>query len=427
MKKSISALLIFCLFAVGGCALHKSGSGSFDALSATYTGDARILAERTAEELSRRHAPAHTSLALDRAPGVFGDVLEQKLRADGFALASSGVGGVGGLGVSYKLDVLEAEGAPMLGYAQVACSDGQLFSFTRELFKGTEPPFSSPAQEDHPLESRPLPERAPIHAEAQAAAAQALPVNPEPVPGVKVYPVRRTATAASVARRNSVLIKDFCRWNQVGPNATLPRGTPVYLSEPPAHVIPVASAVPAPADIPEERLAPQSATLAPMPDPVTLPGRAQTSPALTLEKARPGAPVPYTPVAVRMPAAQTPQPAVTPIAEPPVAAPAPVAPSASSSRAMTPAPAAVTAIEAVPVWEIRKGEMLRGLMEDWAAIAGYSLIWNAQNDYEMRSSARFSGVFVDAVKNFFAALQANGLALRVTIYQGNKVMEVSEH
>ena len=99
--------------------------------------------------------------------------------------------------------------------------------------------------------------------------------------------------------------------------------------------------------------------------------------------------------------------------------------SAPSREVLT--PVAATAIEAVPVWEIHKGEMLRGLMEGWAAIAGYSLIWNAQNDYEMRSSATFSGVFVDAVKNFFAALQANGLALRVTIYQGNQVMEVSEH
>lgn len=79
------------------------------------------------------------------------------------------------------------------------------------------------------------------------------------------------------------------------------------------------------------------------------------------------------------------------------------------------------------LWEIQKGSMLRVQMEGWAAVAGYSLIWNAQNDYEMRSYATFSGEFIDAVKNFFAALQANGLALRVTIYQGNKVMEVSEH
>lgn len=409
MKKSTSAILIFCLLCASGCVMHKSGSSSFDGLSTNYAADAQAFATQTAEELSRRHAPAHTSVALDRAPGVFGDVLEQKLRADGFALGSSG------LGVSYRLDTLETDGTPMRGYVQVACSDGQMFSFTREVFKGTEPPLADPLPEEHPLESRPLPERAPMQADAQASSA-----NPVLAPSVKVYPVRKTATAAVVARRSGVPVKDFCRWNQVAPTTTLVKGSPVYLSEPPAGTIPVASAVPEPAVVPEEQPAPQAA--APMPEPVSLPGRAQTSPALTLGKPKPSEPVAYAPVAVNMPTAPSPE-TVTPVAESPVA-PVPSAPTVSSAP---PTPVAATAIEAVPVWEIHKGEMLRGLMEGWAAIAGYSLIWNAQNDYEMRSSATFSGVFVDAVKNFFAALQANGLALRVTIYQGNKVMEVSEH
>ena len=415
MKKSTSAILMFCLFCASGCVMHKSGPGSFDGLSTAYAMDAQVFAAQTAEELSRRHAPAHTSVALDRAPGVFGEVLEQKLRADGFALGSSG------LGVSYRLDTLETDGAPMRGYVQVACSDGQIFSFTREIFKGTEPPLADPLPEEHPLEARPLPERTPMPADAQAVALQASPANPMSAPGVKVYPVRRTATAAVVAKRSGVPVKDFCRWNQVGPNATLTKGSPVYLSEPPSGIIPVAAAVPRPADTPES--APQAATPAHMPAPVSLPSRAQTSAALTLEKPKPREPVAYAPVAVSMPATSSPE-TVTPVTEPPVA-PAPSAAPAASSEALT--SIATTAIEAVPVWEIHKGEMLRGLMEGWAAIAGYSLIWNAQNDYEMRSSATFSGVFVDAVKNFFAALQANGLALRVTIYQGNKVMEVSEH
>ena len=412
MKKSTSAILIFCLLCASGCVMHKSGPGSFDGLSETYAADAQAFAAQTAEELSRRHAPAHTSVALDRAPGVFGDVLEQKLRADGFALGSSG------LGVSYRLDTLETDGTPMRGYVQVACSDGQIFSFTREVFKGTEPPFSTPVPEEHPLESRPLPERAPMATAPDQASAAAMPAA---TPSVKVYPVRRTATAAVVARRSGVPVKDFCRWNQVAPTTTLAKGSPVYLSEPPAGTIPVASTVPAPADVSEGQPAPQAVTPAPMPDPVSLPSRAQTSPTLTLGKPKPSEPVAYAPVAVNMPTA--PPEAVTPVAEPAVA-PAPSAPPVSSAP---PTPVAATAIEAVPVWEIHKGEMLRALMEGWAAIAGYSLIWNAQNDYEMRSSANFSGVFVDAVKNFFAALQANGLALRVTIYQGNKVMEVSEH
>ena len=412
MKKSTSAILIFCLLCASGCVMHKSGPGSFDGLSETYAADAQAFAAQTAEELSRRHAPAHTSVALDRAPGVFGDVLEQKLRADGFALGSSG------LGVSYRLDTLDTDGTPMRGYVQVACSDGQIFSFTREVFKGTEPPFSTPVPEEHPLESRPLPERAPMATAPDQASAAAMPAA---TPSVKVYPVRRTATAAVVARRSGVPVKDFCRWNQVAPTTTLAKGSPVYLSEPPAGTIPVASTVPAPADVSEGQPAPQAVTPPPMPDPVSLPSRAQTSPTLTLGKPKPSEPVAYAPVAVNMPTA--PPETVTPVAEPAVA-PAPSAPPVSSAP---PTPVAATAIEAVPVWEIHKGEMLRALMEGWAAIAGYSLIWNAQNDYEMRSSANFSGVFVDAVKNFFAALQANGLALRVTIYQGNKVMEVSEH
>lgn len=78
-------------------------------------------------------------------------------------------------------------------------------------------------------------------------------------------------------------------------------------------------------------------------------------------------------------------------------------------------------------WEIIKGEMLKAQLERWATDAGYSLIWSAHNDYEMQSDSSFTGSFQAAVKAFFGALQSGGHALRVTIYEGNKVMEVSEH
>lgn len=71
--------------------------------------------------------------------------------------------------------------------------------------------------------------------------------------------------------------------------------------------------------------------------------------------------------------------------------------------------------------------MLRDQLGDWATQAGFSLVWNARNDYELQSSATFRGDFVAAIREFFAALASNGLALRVTIYQGNNVMEVSEN
>ncbi|WP_298030570.1 TcpQ domain-containing protein [uncultured Desulfovibrio sp.] len=415
MKKVLVPL--FCLLCAA-CVTHRNASGSFDGLSAAYTSDAQALAIRAAEELSRRHAPAHTSVALQKVPGLFGDALESGLRSRGFALAQSG----SSLGVAYRVDAVQTDqGAePSLGYVQVGCTDGQLFSFTRPLGSPvpyTEPPNTRPVPEDHPLESRPLPESVPQPMPTNALSAQT--ATP-----VRKYTVKKTGTAAAVAKRCGIPVRDFCRWNQVGSNAVLEKGYEVYLSEPPAGVIPVAATVPVPAGASEEPSA--ATTPAPMPEPVSLPSRAQTSPALRLGKPKPGEPVAYTPVALNMPAAQTPKPAGAPIAEAPVTVPAST-PAPSTSSSLMP----VAAIEAVPVaqalWDIRKGSMLRGQMEGWAAVAGYSLIWNAQNDYEMRSSATFSGEFIDAVKNFFAALQANGLALRVTIYQGNKVMEVSEH
>ena len=39
----------------------------------------------------------------------------------------------------------------------------------------------------------------------------------------------------------------------------------------------------------------------------------------------------------------------------------------------------------------------------------------------------FHGTYIEAVRNFFAALAANGHALRVTVYEGNKTVVVSEH
>ncbi len=380
MKKSLFPLL--CLLLAAGCVAHRSASGSFDGLSAAYSGDARILAERTVEELSRRHAPAHTAVALDRAPGVFGDVLEQKLRADGFALASSG------LGVSYKLDVLDADGAPTLGFVQVACSDGQMFSITREVFKGTEPPPPASEPEERPLESRFLPESAPLPMQAPAASGSGTPQAFGVIPPNTVHTKGR---ASRIAKRNGVPVADFCRWNGVSPDETLYAGHRVWLHEPP-----VAAAAPV------------------TPPPAARPVAAAA--AMTSPRAPAAAPIASAPAAVPVSSAVTPVAAKVP-------APAPE-PAASSPEPV--APIAETPVEQ-PVWELQKGTMLRGQVEGWAAVAGYSLIWNAQNDYELRSSATFSGEFVDAVRSFFAALQANGLALRVTIYQGNRVMEVSEH
>lgn len=402
MKKTALACCLMLCISGSGCVLHsKAGKSSFDGLSGEYALDAQDLARRTADELGERYAPGHTTLALDRAPGFFGEALEADLRSKGFALSAPDASS---LGVSYTLDALH-EGASAQGYVQVRCTDGQLFSLTRTLGAKTdrpfvtEPPLTEPLPQDKPLASRPLPE-SPVAA-------------PDNNLRVRAHPVRSKASAAAVARRSGVPVADFCRWNEVEPTTVLPKGKIVYLSEPPATAEkPVTASLPAPSG----PLAP----VASLPAPTNQPAPHQTSPAPALPKAT-------EPV--------SPSPAAPPVT-PPVAAPAAVPVAASVPAAApekTDLPSEPVVIETLPAasplpqWEISRGKMLRSLMEGWTAVAGYTLIWRANHDYEMQSSSTFFGDFVSAVKSFFAALQANGIALRVTIYQGNKVMEVSEH
>ena len=428
MKAQLLVLTFLTGMSLSGC-LAVQKAGSLDTLSADHAGDARALAELAATELTERHAPAHTALRLERAPGAFGETLEAELRRAGFALVPDG-----GLGISYTLDVVRDQGQP-LGYVRISSTDGQLFSISRKLSDApvtyTEPPSAKAPSST--LEARPLPD--PVSSPGVDPAGQAaLPVAESPakeatVPpagagNVKTVPVSRTATAAAVARRSGVPVDDFCRWNNVGPNAMLIEGYQVYLSEPPAGTIPVAAENPVP-----------------VPASTTLP--AHTSAKLSLPSAAPQKvetkTISYTPVAA------------------PVTPPAPPAPVAKGREGVSPVPspmptstpsgdtAAVPAslpadAEIIPVsnpagmagmgvrsWEIVKGEMLKAQLERWASDAGYTLIWSAHNDYEMQSDSTFNGPFKDAVKAFFGALQSGGHALRVTIYEGNKVMEVSEH
>ncbi len=387
----IRTLFLCCLLA-GGCVPARHG-GSFDALGAAHAADARSLAAQTADELSARHAPAHTPLALHRAPGLFGEALEAELRSRGFALTDSG----SPLGVRYTVDLVRNNGDPSLAYVQVSCTDNRFFSFTRPLGQPkSEAPKAVASESGRPHE-RPLPDASRALPVAAAAPRSSVPLPHSSsatskiapvVPPEPTHPVRETATAGVIARRNGVPVGAFCRWNRVDADAMLEKGRPVYLAEPSARPV-----VAEPAVLSEKT---PHAPLSP------------SVPASPLEKPAPVAP--------------TPRPS-SPLSAPPLVAPVQTALADLSGTLAAESKNVVTS----PIWEVGKGRMLRDQMADWAARADYTLVWNAQNDYELRGSATFRGEFIDAVKTFFAALQANGLALRVTIYQGNKVMEVSEH
>lgn len=76
-------------------------------------------------------------------------------------------------------------------------------------------------------------------------------------------------------------------------------------------------------------------------------------------------------------------------------------------------------------WTSRTG-LLRAQMEDWAAAAGYQIVWKVSRDYHLQSSFHFTGTYIEALKAFFNGMQQMGNSLRVTVYQGNNVVLISE-
>ena len=443
MKKSFLSLAIMSGLFLPGCMAAKQESASFDALSERYASDAEALAVSAAREISDRHT-SYVPISVDAAPGAFGTALERELRNNGMTLVDSG-----GVRLSYKLDVTQQDGKP-LGYAEISCSDGKLLCFTRNLGEMRYTAAPSGGASSSSLESRPLPDPAvstakassPIIGGGTAVEPEKRDASPrEPVAvaesPVKTVAVTKSGTAAAVARRYGVPVRDFCRWNNVGAGAMLIEGYQVYLSEPPAGTIPVAAENPVPAGVAAGT--PEASLPAPVPASTTLP--AHTSAKLSLPSVAPQKvetkTISYTPVAAPVTPPAPPAPVakgregVSPV-------PSPVPTSTPSGDTASAVPASLSAdAEIIPVsnpagmgvrsWEIVKGEMLKAQLERWASDAGYTLIWSAHNDYEMQSNSTFNGSFQAAVKAFFGALQSNGHALRVTIFEGNNVMEVSEH
>lgn len=399
MRKVYAIILIVFL---SGCVVRSGGSGSsFDGLSSSYGGDAQVFADRTAQELGRRYTPAQNPLALHKAPGIFGDSLEQALRNRGFAVVSPDSGGASGLAVSYTVDTLEMDGVPAKGYVQITLADGRVFTFSRELEHGAVIPTN--ASPDVPMsmdENTSLP--VPVQ-ETELPVAQTSAPNPtQPIAAVPVAPlpsdtktaphtVHSSATATKIAKRNKVSVANFCQWNEVTPTQVLPTGYRVHLQQP-AQVSTAKTTpfVPITQNVPVAPIVSSAATptIAPVPPVVQS-------------------------VSVPMPATVTPQSALLPpvqdIKHSDAKEEIPVAP--------LPDPAST--------WTITPGN-LQAQVSAWSAQANYQLIWKTQNDFEMESHARFQGDFLDAIRQLFTGLQRSGHALRVTLYQANNVLEVSE-
>lgn len=430
-------LLLLLAVQLQGCVMQtrhvdNGGMPTYDGVSDTYPGDAQSLADMAAEELARRYPPGRTTLTLAKTKTTFGQELDTTLRAQGFLISAPD--SPAGIRVGYTLDVIRDETSPTC-YLQVRTSDGESFGTVRPLTMASLSPridaLSVKSPTSSPLESLPLldepmvptPSQVQVHPDRLmkgsgpgAKPGSELPTVPAHDAGV---PVRSKSTAARIAKRNKVPVAEFCRLNNVKPDTVLEIGRMVFLRGPvspaTAQAVPPASS----GDRPSKPLA--SSTPAPTPNPVALPAPVSAPPSVAkpaeagLAAAKPVDPTPISagnPIPASAPA--VPVAPASPVQE----ALAELAPSQGNSDA---APSAVPA----PSWIIEPGS-LHSQLDSWAIKAQYQLVWKAKHDFELEARAKFDGDFVGAIKQLFAGLHRGGNPLRVTVYQGNNVVEVAE-
>lgn len=89
-------------------------------------------------------------------------------------------------------------------------------------------------------------------------------------------------------------------------------------------------------------------------------------------------------------------------------------------------PAESDPVEAeVPVFLIAPGALAPQLA-GWCRDAGWQLVWRASRDVSIVSSVSYKGPFASALRAVFRDLRAVGQPFRVTVFEGNRVVDVAE-
>lgn len=437
MRQIFPLLLVLLL---QGCVMQvrqtdTSGMATYDGVSADFPGDAQFLATMATGELGHRYPPGRTTLILASTKTAFGQELESALRQQGFAVSQHSA--PAGIKVGYTLDVLRDESPPTTCYLQVRTSDGQTFGQVRTLSMASldvTAPSQIPSQP--PLESSTLPDEptpTPSPGQPQPHPERLMPSSrvegkPAPVPVASLtrsdgVPVRIKATAARIAKRNRVPVADFCRWNNVEPETIMESGRRVYLrGDAVVPASPVNAEAAPPATSKERPAKPlESSSPAPIAAPAPVPLPTQTStPSDSMSEFKTPVSAPVKPVV----------PASVPEGAPPASSSAPASPVQEALADLAPKgseaePSSMAPAVPMPTWTINPGS-LHAQLESWSFKAQYQLVWKAKHDFELETKANFSGDFVVAIKQLFAGLHRGGHALRVTVYQGNNVIEVAE-
>ncbi|EFZ4074310.1 hypothetical protein BMK33_002280 [Shigella flexneri] len=77
------------------------------------------------------------------------------------------------------------------------------------------------------------------------------------------------------------------------------------------------------------------------------------------------------------------------------------------------------------LWRVERGSSLFNTLSQWAADAGWSLVWKVDTTYQVLSTATFSGDFTSAVKQLFSSSGMQDINIYLNFYMGNKVLLVT--
>lgn len=78
------------------------------------------------------------------------------------------------------------------------------------------------------------------------------------------------------------------------------------------------------------------------------------------------------------------------------------------------------------IWAVLSGGSLKGTIEGWARVSGWTVVWDNPVDYRIRASATFQGGFEQAVAGLVDAIHQASPELTVTLYRGNRVLHVED-
>ena len=203
-----------------------------------------------------------------------------------------------------------------------------------------------------------------------------------------------TMTAGAAAAALGLDEVAFCRWNAVSPDSTLVRGRALRLAE--------SGLEQARASVPEDGAgtsADSGQTRSPSASPAPAAGDCPgDGPAVPGTVSGPSASI--APSVLRAPAADR---ELSP---------------ARSAQAAPPPPQ-------IMAFPLEPGTLIAQLSL-WCDQAGYQLVWKACRDVEILSHVTYRGTFARSLSNVFRDLSAAGQAFRVTLYERNRVVEVTD-